>query len=146
MAALTKEERAAKRAAEEATRNAALVEKRKAALAVNPLRILKLMARAEAGHYCSAVTVRDGSVDPTDETSPSMLVTFTFYPDNVNDDDHEETLNVFSETWEVEAVELIMDNKDAKRAAELQRLELARATYDSLSPEQRAALFLVRRP
>jgi len=96
-----------------------------------PMKLLLLMAKASE--------VAETTVLPNGD---SVRVEFRFH-----DDDRETvSLGMESEEWSLDMVENTVQRlKDAREAAR-KKLELARATWDSLSPEQRAALNLGYRP
>lgn len=84
-----------------------------------------------------------GTVDVTqDECDGNPIASFFFY----DDPGVVRSLTMHSDEWEVVLIEnTIQGFKDA-RAAALKKLELARATWDNLTVEQRDALGLKSRP
>ncbi len=96
-----------------------------------PMKLLQLMAKAHR--------VADTTVVPNGD---SVRVEFRFH-----DDDRESmSLGMDSEEWGLEMVEESIQRVLNARETARKKLELARATYDALSQDQRDALGLQHRP
>jgi hypothetical protein len=139
-----KETRAEKNRRLQAERDAQLERERQERLAKNPLRLLKLIARAEAyRHDNVSCIVYDGVSVENDTTSPLLRAVFSFDHDGYN---NEQILYLISEDWEYEHIESLLNAIDEKKAEAERKRKIAREAYDSLTPEQRAALNLTYRP
>lgn len=141
-----KETRAEKNRRLQAERDAEQRRKKQEQLEKNPLRLLKLLARAELYRFDGvSYRIHDGYIGIEDQIDPLFRVTFSFergggFTDETN------ILYLVSDDWIFQSVEDEFDRIDAEKAEAARKLQDAREAYDLLSENQRKALNLTRRP
>lgn len=111
----------------------------------NPLRILKLLARA-ANYPEATFRVIDGSTDPNDLETPQLRVEYTIQRTG-NEYAHDGHVYLMeSEEYEFKSIESMFDSIDLEKAEAARKRKIAQEAYDVLSEEQRDALGLRYRP
>lgn len=121
-------------------------QKRKEAFqATVPLKLLQLIAKAQACHDVQTLVY--------DDPEGGVRVNFSFPPlaSTVDDFGGDERINInvyhlSSEPYELDAVEGHFNRLKEEALAAARKRKLAQETYDNLTPEAREALGLHRRP
>lgn len=135
---MAKQTAAQRREAEELARQERRAEAERFMREQAPMLLLALMARAQ--QLDVNYTLR-GPIE-------NLNVTFKFdrYDDQQEHWVNEEEVYLSSEPWVFENVDSLFNGIVREREEKARKLELARATYDKLNPEEREALGLKYRP